>query len=74
MAAGTIKWFAQGLHDLGKKIHNLQSDTLKLGIITSSGTPGIATVEPHFGGTGTTNLATNQVATGTSYPLPHMWQ
>jgi hypothetical protein len=67
MAAGTIKWFAQGLHDLGKKIHNLQSDTLKLGIITSSGTPGIATVEPHFGGTGTTNLATNEVDTGTSY-------
>jgi hypothetical protein len=37
MSTGTIKWFAQGLLDLGNKIHNLSSDTLKLGIVTAGG-------------------------------------
>jgi hypothetical protein len=67
MAVGDIKWFAQGLHDLGSKLHNLSSDALKLGLITSATTPTIGTAVPHFGGTGTTNMATNQVAAGTSY-------
>jgi len=67
MAVGDIKWFAQGLHDLGSKLHNVGSDTLKLGLITSATTPTVATAVPHFGGSGTTNMATNQVAAGTSY-------
>jgi len=67
MAVGDIKWFGQGLHDLGSKLHNLSSDALKLGLITSATTPTVATAVPHFGGTGTTNMATNQVAAGTSY-------
>jgi hypothetical protein len=67
MAVGDIKWFGQGLHDLGSKLHNLGSDALKLGLITSATTPTVATLAPHFGGSGTTNMATNQVAAGTSY-------
>jgi hypothetical protein len=67
MAVGDIKWFAQGLHDLGSKLHNLGSDALKLGLITSATTPTVATAVPHFGGSGTTNMAANQVAAGTSY-------
>lgn len=67
MAVGDIKWFGQGLHDLGAKLHNLGSDALKLGLITSATTPTVATAVPHFGGTGTTNMATNQVIAGTSY-------
>lgn len=67
MAVGDIKWFGQGLHDLGSKLHNLGSDALKLGLITSATTPAINTPIPHFGGSGTTNLATNQVIAGTSY-------
>jgi len=67
MAVGDIRWFGQGLHDLGNKIHNLSSDVIKLGLITSAATPTVATAAPHWGGTGTTNFATNQVATGTSY-------
>jgi hypothetical protein len=71
MAAGDIKWFAQALHDLGNKLHDMDGDTLKLGIITSSTTPTIDTAAPHWGGTGTTNMATNQVATGgTQYTGP----
>jgi len=67
MAVGDIKWFAQGLHDLGSKLHNLGSDALKLGLITSATTPTVGATVPHFGGTGTTNMATNQVAAGSSY-------
>ncbi len=71
MAAGDIKWFAQGLLDLGNKIHNLSSDTLKVGIATSTTAPTVGTAAPHWGGTGTTNFASNQVGTGgTSYTGP----
>ena len=47
MATGTIKWFAQGLHDLGEKIHDLSSDTLKLGIVTNATVPTLSTAAPH---------------------------
>jgi hypothetical protein len=71
MATGTIKWFAQGLLDLGNKIHNLSSDVLKLGIVTTATVPTLSTAAPHWGGTGTTNFATNQVGTGgTQYTGP----
>lgn len=71
MATGTMKWFAQGLLDLGNKIHNLSSDSLLLGIVTAVTAPVLSTAGPHWGGTGTTNFATNQVAiTGTQYTGP----
>lgn len=75
MATGTIKWFAQGLLDLGNKIHNLSSDTLKFGIIHITGspvtTPLLSTPAPHWGGTGTTDFSLQQVSTGgTQYTGP----
>lgn len=70
MATGTVKWFAQALHDLGNKIHDLDGDTLKIGIVTTTTVPALSTAAPHWGGTGTTNFATNQVATATAYTGP----
>lgn len=71
MATGTMKWFAQALHDLGNKIHDLDTDAFQLGIVTTATVPAVNTAAPHWGGTGTTNFATNQVATtGTSYTGP----
>lgn len=71
MAAGDFKWFAQAIHDLGNKIHDLDNDDWRMGIITSVTTPAVNTSAPHWGGTGTTNMSTNQVATGgTSYTGP----
>lgn len=71
MAAGDIKWFAQGLLDLGNKVHNLSSDTLKFGIVTSSTAPSLSTAAPHWGGTGTTDFSSTQTGTGgTSYTGP----
>lgn len=70
MAAGDFKWFAQGLHDLGNKIHDLDADDFRIGLVTSVVTPAVNTAAPHWGGTGTTNLSTNQVATATAYTGP----
>ena len=71
MPAGDFRWFARGLHDLGNKIHDLDSDDWRLGIITSAVTPATNTTAPHWGGTGTTNFSTNQVSVGgTSYTGP----
>lgn len=71
MAAGTMKWFAQGLHDLGNKIHDLDGDDWRLGIVTNTTVPAVNTAAPHWGGTGTTDFSANQVATtGTSYTGP----
>lgn len=71
MATGTIKWFAQGLHDLGNKLHDLDTDDWRMGITTAGTVPAVNTAAPHWGGTGTTNFATTQVAVGgTSYTAP----
>lgn len=70
MARGDIKWFAQALHDLGNKIHDMDTDDLRMGIVNNSTVPAVNTTAPHWGGTGTTNFATNQVGTGTGYTGP----
>jgi hypothetical protein len=70
MARGDIKWFAQGQHDLGNKIHDMDGDDIRMGIVTNATVPAINTAAPHWGGTGTTNFATNQVPTGTAYTGP----
>lgn len=70
MATGTVKFFASALLDCGNKVHNLSSDTLKIGIVTTGTVPTLSTAVPHWGGTGTTNFATSQVATNTAYTAP----
>lgn len=70
MATGDIKWFAQGLHDLGNKIHDMDTDVFKLALVTNTTVPSLSTAAPHYGGTGTTNFATNAVATGTAWTGP----
>jgi hypothetical protein len=70
MAVGQIKWFQEGILQLGNKIHNLSSDVLQLGIVTVATVPTMATAIPHWGGTGTTNFAANQVGVGGGYTGP----
>ncbi len=71
MSAGDFKWFAQGLQDLGNKVHDLDADDWRMGIVTNATVPAVNTAAPHWGGTGTTNFSTNQVGTGgTSYTGP----
>ncbi len=70
MATGDIKWFADGILAMGNKAFNLSSDVLQLGIVTTATVPSLTTAVPHWGGTGTTNFATNQVGTGGGYTGP----
>lgn len=71
MATGDIKWFAQALLDLGKKLHDLSTETIKLGIVTTATVPTLATADPRWGAGGSTNFSSSQVATGgTSYTGP----
>jgi hypothetical protein len=71
MAVGDITWFRAGLLALGTKLINLSADTIKLGLIKSAANSGIdptnILADPRWGAGGTTNLATSQVNTGTSY-------
>jgi len=67
MASGDITFFHQFKVDLGNKIHDLDTDTWKVGLITSAVTPAAADAAPHWGGTGTTNYSTNQVTPGGNY-------
>lgn len=67
MSAGAITFFNQFKADLGNKVHDLDGDTFKLALITSAVTPAASDAAPHFGGTGTTNYATNEVSAGGNY-------
>jgi hypothetical protein len=71
MAVGDITWFRAGLLAIGTKLINLSADTIKLGLIKSAANSGIdptnILADPRWGAGGTTNLATSQVNTGTSY-------
>jgi hypothetical protein len=70
MAAGQFSWFAQGLHDLGNKIHDLDGDDFRMGIVTTVNVPTVDEAAPHWAGTGTTNLSTNEVGLATGYAGP----
>ena len=70
MARGDMKWFAQGIMDLGNKLHDLDGDDWRLGLVTNGTVPTKDTAAPHWGGTGTTNFATTQVGTGGGYTGP----
>jgi hypothetical protein len=70
MAAGDWKWFAQGLHDIGNKLIDLDTDVLKFGLVTAVLTPTVTLAAPCWGAGGTNNMSTNQIATATSYTGP----
>ena len=55
MALGDLVFFHQFKVDAGNKIHDLDTDVFKVGLITSAVTPAAADAAPHWGGTGTTN-------------------
>lgn len=67
MAAGTVTVFDQFLQDVGRKVHQLETDVIKLGLITNAVTPTASTADPRWGAGGTTNFATNEVTPGGNY-------
>jgi hypothetical protein len=67
MATGDIKFFSGALLELGKGTHNLSTNTLKVGFITSVATPAISDTDPRWGAGGSVNFSTNQVTPGGNY-------
>lgn len=67
MAAGDFKWFAQGIHDIGNKIIDLDTDVIKFGLVTNST---VLIAGPCWGAGGSTNFSSTQIATATSYTGP----
>ena len=70
MTAGDVTFFNQFVLDVGNKLHDLDGDDWRIGLVTTATVPAKTTAAPHWGGTGTTNFATNQIATATSYTGP----
>ena len=67
MAAGDIVFFDQWCVDVQEGVHNMETDTIKMGFITSAATPAATTADPRWGAGGTTNFSTNQVTPGGNY-------
>lgn len=67
MAAGDVTVFDQFLQDVGRKVHQLETDVIKLGLITNAVTPTASTSDPRWGAGGTTNFDTNEVTSGGNY-------
>lgn len=67
MASGDVTFTDQWLVDVQEKFHDMEADTIKLGLITSSTTPTAATADPRWGAGGTTNWSTNEVTPGGNY-------
>lgn len=70
MATGDVHWFAAGLLQLGTKVHDLTSDTFKVGVVTTATVPTRDTAVPAWGPGGSTNFSSNQVGTGGGYTGP----
>lgn len=62
----TFVLFDQTRIDLLSGVHNLASggDSIRVATLSSATTPSQSMAAPHFGGTGTTDLSTNQVTGG----------
>jgi hypothetical protein len=67
MPAGDIIFFDQWLHDVQEEVHNMETDTFKLGLVTSGVTPAATTSNPCWGAGGSTNLSSSQVTPGGNY-------
>ena len=71
MATCTPHIFAQALLDAFKKKHDISADTLKAVFLTSSASLSVNTSDPYYtGGSGTTDLSSYEIATGTAYTGP----
>ncbi|MDH3636857.1 MAG: hypothetical protein OES09_00130 [Gammaproteobacteria bacterium] len=62
MAQGDVIWFDQAMVDVQLKLHDLDTDVLKIGFVDSVTTPTTATADPRWGAGGTVNFSTNEVS------------
>lgn len=67
MAQGDVTFFDQALVDVMEKLHDLESDDLRVALLTNAVTPTAADADPRYGAGGGTNYATSEVAAGGNY-------
>lgn len=67
MAIGDVTLFNEFYEDIGLEVHQLETDTLKVGLITDAATPTAATGDPRWGAGGSTNFSSSQVTPGGNY-------
>lgn len=60
-------FFDQFLVDVMEAVHNLETDTIKMGLITGATVPTAATVDPRWGAGGTTNFSSTESTPGGNY-------
>ena len=70
MPQGDVVFFDNHLLDMAEKQHDHELDAFNLVYIDDGTTPLVTTVIPHWGGTGTTDLSVDEVATGGNYTGP----
>ena len=68
MAAGDMHVFDEHLLQMGNEQHDLNAtDIIKLALVTNTSPPVETSADPHWGGTGTTDLSLNEVTAGGNY-------
>lgn len=67
MAQGDVSLFEQFYVDVQEGQHNLETDSIKLGLVDSTLTPLVTAADPRWGAGGSTNYATNEVTAGGNY-------
>jgi len=70
MARGDVTIFDEWLLYWANGGHDLDGDTINLGLINNTSAPTAGDALPHWGGTGTTNHAANEVSTAGGYTGP----
>lgn len=68
MARGDLYVFNKLAEWIGEKLINLETDTIKLGLITDTVTPAQDTGNPTWDGTSSQEYDGNEVSTGGGYP------
>jgi len=67
MAAGDMVIFDQAIENIGLQLYDMNTDAFKFGLVDATITPIKTLADPHWKGTGTTNLGANEVGTGGGY-------
>ena len=67
MAQGTVGIFDEFINHWGKGVFNLDTNVIKLALVTDVTTPTATTADPTWGAGGTTNFNTNEVTAGGAY-------
>jgi hypothetical protein len=67
MAQGDVVFFDQFLVDALEGVHNLETNSVKIALVTNSTVPSATTSDPRYGAGGGTNFATTEVAAGGNY-------